>query len=375
MVGTVEERVERIEQGQQRIEQLLTRGQRETRRDLGLLAIQAQLTDLGVTAMLCAGCVGIVGAVFVGAQMRESAKENMPAWAYNMIWGWAGDSTSFSNGDAAKVVSAAVAWVGKDFKPGESARCADWVREVLKAAGVNIGVAKGSAGPLMADSFHGAELGEIILDASQLQPGDIVMFADTYDGPGRSPIPGRGRITHVGIYTGNGKMVDRSTRSAPVRERKISIFKFHSALRPNAYKTASAGGDFVDRYMKRVAKQESGGNYTSVNPHSGALGKYQFMPATLASTAQSCPGVNRVPSASEFLGNPDLQNAIMGCYVGRALPTIQAKTSDEYTQCRMMASYHYSGNPDKYDNGSAQSYNGAAYPSIAAYTKSVCKGF
>jgi hypothetical protein len=379
MVGTVEERIERIEQGQQRIERLLTRGQRETRRDLGLLAIQAQLTDLGVTAMLCAGCVGIVGAVFVGAQMRESAKENMPAWAYNILWGWAGDSAPFSNGDAAKVVSAAVAWVGKDFKPGESARCADWVREVLKAAGVNIGVAKGSAGPLMADSFHGAELGEIILDASQLQPGDIVMFADTYDGPGRSPIPGRGRITHVGIYVGNGEMVDRSTRSAPVKQRPISTFKFHSALRPSAYKSAAAGGgDFVDRYIKRVANKESGGNYGAVNtshpdPNKQALGKYQFMPETLVSTAEKCLG--RAPSRSEFLGSPKMQEKIMRCYISYALPTVQQQSSDPYTQCRMMAAFHYSGSIHKYNDTSPQSWGGDSYPSIAAYTKSVCKGF
>jgi hypothetical protein len=202
------------------------------------------------------------------------------------------------------------------------------------------------------------------------------MFANTYDGPGRSPILGRGKITHVGIYVGNGEMVDRSTMSAPVRQRPISTFKFHSALRPSAYKSEVGGGDdFVSRYVKAIAKQESGANYSAVNPHSGALGKYQFMPATLASTAQSCPGVGGVPSVSEFLGSPDLQNTIMGCYTANALPTIQAKASDETTQCRMLAAYHYSGNPDKWNDGGAQSYAGAAYPSIAEYTKSVCKGF
>jgi len=65
----------------------------------------------------------------------------------------------------------------------------------------------------------------------------------------------------------------------------------------------------------------------------------------------------------------------MGCYVALALPTIQGKASDENTQCRMLASYHYSGNPDNYNSTRPQSYAGAAYPSIAEYTKSVCKGF
>lgn len=364
---TIEERLDRIEK-------LLTRGHKETRRDLGLLAAQAQMTDLAMTALLCGACVLVVGGVAAGAALRDSIQENAPGWLVSMIYPGLGSGAK-TNGSPAKVISAATAWVGKDFKPGQTARCADWVREVLRAAGVEVGVAKGSAGPLMADSFHGKELGEIILDAGQLQPGDIVMFADTYDGPGRSPIVGRGRITHVGIYVGNGEIIDRSTMSAPVRQRALSTFKFHSALRPSAYIAQGNSDNFVNKYVRAVAKQESGSNYTAVNPHSGALGKYQFMPATLASTAQSCPGVGSVPSVSEFLGSPDLQNTIMGCYVAAALPTIQAKASDEQTQCRMLAAYHYSGNPDKWNDGRAQSYAGAAYPSIAEYTKSVCKGF
>jgi hypothetical protein len=135
----------------------------------------------------------------------------------------------------AQVAAQSLTWKGGNFKPGQTERCADWVRHVLKEAGVNLGKAKGSAGPLMADSFHGAELGEIILDAGQLQPGDIVMFANTYSGPGRSPIPGRGRITHVGIYVGNGMMMDRPTAARPVQHRALSTFKFHSALRPAEY--------------------------------------------------------------------------------------------------------------------------------------------
>ena len=140
---------------------------------------------------------------------------------------------------SAHVAAQALTWKGVNFKPGQTARCADWVRRVLSEAGVNVGVAKGSAGPLMADSFHGAELGELILDSGQLRPGDIVMLADTYNGPGRSPIRGRGRITHVGIVTscdgGGCMMADRPTSSRPVQHRPVSTFKFHSALRPAEY--------------------------------------------------------------------------------------------------------------------------------------------
>jgi len=81
---TIEERLDKIER-------LLTRGQKQSRRDLGLLAIQANLTDFGMTALLCGACVLVVGGVKIGAELRATAKENMPAWAYNAIWGWAGD--------------------------------------------------------------------------------------------------------------------------------------------------------------------------------------------------------------------------------------------------------------------------------------------
>ena len=63
----------------------------------------------------------------------------------------------------------------------------------------------------------------------------------------------------------------------------------------------------------------------------------------------------------------------MECYLNRAWETIQRKTNDPLIQCRMMASYHYSGNPDWYDDPDPQFYNGQAYPSIANYTQSVCQ--
>jgi len=172
-------------------------------------------------------------------------------------------------------------------------------------------------------------------------------------------------------------MADRPTSSRPVQHRTISTFKFHSALRPSAY--ASSGGGLVDgfpidAYLEAIAGQESGHSYSAVNPHSGALGKYQFMPQTLASTARACPEVGRVPSRDEFLGSPNLQRAIMRCYTLSALPTIQAKTDNLNTQCRMLASYHYSGNPDRWNNTNRQTYNGHSYPSIADYTTQVCRG-
>jgi hypothetical protein len=147
------------------------------------------------------------------------------------------------------VAAQALTWQGTHFKEGVSARCADFVRHVLQLEGVTLATPRGSAGPLMADSFYNADEGTIILDPKYLRPGDIVMHSETYNGGGRVLPGARGnrKITHVGIVvsdcsTGSCMMVDRSTRSRPVNYRSIHTeFRkgygshFHSGLRPHAY--------------------------------------------------------------------------------------------------------------------------------------------
>ena len=139
-------------------------------------------------------------------------------------------------------------------------------------------------------------------------------------------------------------------------------------------RSTNTAGFSVEAYRQAIARKESGHRYDEVNPHSGALGKYQFMPATMRSTALKCEGVGSAPSSQEFLNSPALQDKIMDCYTLAALPTIQAKSDDPNTQCRMLASFHYSGNPDLWDNKRQQTYNGETYPSIADYTTDICKG-
>ncbi len=184
-------------------------------------------------------------------------------------------SAQSSTGD--RVAETSLRWAGRDYKPDVRAMCASFIRTVLREAGVELGVARGSAGPLMADSFHGGELGQIILNPSELQRGDIVMFANTYNGPGRSPIPGRGRITHVGIYLGGGMMVDRPTAARPVQHRPISTFQFHSALRPNSYQAATPApaatqGQISDDLLKRAIGRAEGTRDANGNPTQAFFG-------------------------------------------------------------------------------------------------------
>ena len=131
----------------------------------------------------------------------------------------------------------------------------------------------------------------------------------------------------------------------------------------------ATSGEFTEKYKAAIAKQESGNSYSSVNSGSGAMGKFQFMPETAKAMAGKC-GLPNV-SSNEFIGNPDLQEQTMDCYVEAS----GIDDANENTRCRKLASYHYSGDPDLYDDGKQQSYAGKNYPSISNYTSTVCKEF
>lgn len=121
-----------------------------------------------------------------------------------------------------KVIGVAQSWLGLDFKKDRSEQCAAFVRAVFGEAGVPLGVATRPSdwaltgtleqGPEFANSFAADDVGRLV-GLAAAAPGDIVLFRDTYEGD----FPA-GCITHVGIYSGGGKMIDRSTSSLPVRE-------------------------------------------------------------------------------------------------------------------------------------------------------------
>lgn len=140
---------------------------------------------------------------------------------------------------AQRVVDAALEYKGHSFKPEEFARCADWVRHIFRKLEVPLAVSNNPIdkavqwnGPhsLRAQSFFGTDVGTIIRDKNQLKPGDLIAWANTYGNFNK------GAITHVGIYVGNGMIIDRSTRSQPIRKRSIDTFPhFVAGVRPHAY--------------------------------------------------------------------------------------------------------------------------------------------
>ena len=72
-------------------------------------------------------------------------------------------------------------------------------------------------------------------------------------------------------------------------------------------KTGGGGSDFQS-FMRAIASQESGGNYRAVNRSSGALGKYQIMPANVGPWSQKALGRRITPQ--QFLNNPTYQEQI-----------------------------------------------------------------
>jgi len=74
------------------------------------------------------------------------------------------------------------------------------------------------------------------------------------------------------------------------------------------------GGSEKGVFIWAEGQQESGGNYRAVNPGSGALGRWQVMPANLPGWAAHC----RMPAASPayFLSHPAYQNRMIDCVLG-----------------------------------------------------------
>ncbi len=106
-----------------------------------------------------------------------------------------------------RTADAAIGWNRRNFKAGQTKRCADFVSTVLRQTGT------APRGFQHQNSVAGlANYGRAV-QRGDLRPGDVVMFGNTYR---------RGQYTHTGIYVGNGQFVHRPTANAPVRIDSLS---------------------------------------------------------------------------------------------------------------------------------------------------------
>jgi hypothetical protein len=122
----------------------------------------------------------------------------------------------------------------------------------------------------------------------------------------------------------------------------------------------SSGGTNLGAFINAIAGKESGGNYGAVNPDSGALGKYQIMPANIAGPGgwdMEALGKNVTPE--QFLKSPKLQEAIARYKLGQYFKKYGAAGA---------ASAWYSGSPTKWKTSTGSQ---GAYPSIHNYVVDV----
>ncbi|HEY9597810.1 MAG TPA: peptidoglycan DD-metalloendopeptidase family protein [Cyanophyceae cyanobacterium] len=129
----------------------------------------------------------------------------------------------------------------------------------------------------------------------------------------------------------------------------------------------------LDRLMKAIATQESGGRTDLINNDSGASGKWQIMPSNIPSWSQAALG--REVGHAEFMASPQLQYTIakhrLGLYLNQE--TQPARSEEEII--RRVASLWYSGRSHLWNHTKPQYSNGRQYPSIAQYTTSVWKHY
>jgi hypothetical protein len=73
---------------------------------------------------------------------------------------------------------------------------------------------------------------------------------------------------------------------------------------------ANPGGSFGN-FINAIGGQESSGNYTARNKHTGAMGKYQIMPANIqGNRGWDYEALGRNISTAQFMASPQIQEQI-----------------------------------------------------------------
>ncbi|PFG28376.1 NPL/P60 family protein [Corynebacterium renale] len=197
----------------------------------------ATASALAVSATVVAPAVAEAAPVVVpgtGISAEVPGVENIPGIA--SVPGVEQWIPSLSSQGAAQNFGANVNVPGQ-VSPMSSAPAQNIGEQIVNIARGKIGApyVYGAAGPSAFDcsgftSWVYSQVGKAIPRTSQaqvgggtkvgyndLQPGDIVAFY--------------GGASHVGIYIGNGRIIDALNSNAPVAERPLSLMPFHSAVR------------------------------------------------------------------------------------------------------------------------------------------------
>ncbi len=127
-------------------------------------------------------------------------------------------------------------------------------------------------------------------------------------------------------------------------------------LKPGQLANIPNAGGNLGAFIQAISGKESGGNYGAVNSSSGAMGKYQIMPANIAGPGGwDKEALGRDITTQQFMNSPKLQEQIA-----------RFKLSQYYNKygAAGAASAWYSGSPTKWKTSTGAQ---GAYPSIHNY--------
>lgn len=164
------------------------------------------------------------------------------------------------------------------------------------------------------------------------------------------------RITNTGRY-------DVAPKLNPVKPKTINIGI--PTLRNSGSSGGGGsptGGSQLDRLMRAIRTQESNNNYKAYNSMYGASGAYQILKSNFAGPGGwDKEALGREVSYSEFMNNPEIQDAIARYKLGKYLQKYGAAG----------AAVAWYGGPGAVKNMYSKTTQRGGYPSIYAYWNSV----
>ena len=130
----------------------------------------------------------------------------------------------------------------------------------------------------------------------------------------------------------------------------------------------SGGGKGFNSFMGAISAKESGNNYSARNRDSGAMGKYQIMPANIqGNRGWDYEALGRNISTSQFMASPQLQEAI-------AKYKLQQYYNKWGPAGAAVAWYAGPGTASKYlANPGRYTRKQGNYPSIASYANAILR--
>jgi hypothetical protein len=117
----------------------------------------------------------------------------------------------------------------------------------------------------------------------------------------------------AGLGTNETRLTQATTMpriSLPTVNDALPAPKPYTGSSTSGYTAPAVGGNFGS-FLKAISGQESGGSYSVRNKDSGAMGKYQIMPANIqGNRGWDYEALGRNITTAQFMASPKLQEQI-----------------------------------------------------------------